>query len=162
MEFAASPAGVAGKADLQFGIYLIAMVGLVLLISCANVANLLLAQMEKRQREIAMRRALGAAQTRLVRQLFTEGLVLSLGGGLLGVFLARLLMKALPALVPDLAAAGLRLDLRVLLFTAAISLLMAVFFGQAPAFYAARRDLTGILKGAETRIRGRRPASAVA
>jgi putative ABC transport system permease protein len=153
-ELPASPAGVAGKADLQVGIYLMAMVGLVLLISCANVANLLLAQMEKRQREIAMRRALGAAQTRLVRQLFTEGLVLSLGGGLLGIFLARLLMKALPALVPDLAVAGLRLDLRVLLFTATISLLMAIVFGQAPAFYAVRRDLTGILKGAETQIRG--------
>ena len=153
--FAASPAAVSDKADLQFGVYLIAMVGLVLLISCANVANLLLAQMEKRQREIAMRRALGAAQTRLVRQLFTEGLVLSSGGGLFGVFLARLLMKALPALVPDLATAGPRLDLRVLLFTAAISLLMAVFFGQVPAFYAARRDLTGILKGAERQIRGR-------
>ena len=154
MELSASPAGVADRADLQVGIYLMAMVGLVLLISCANVANLLLAQMEKRQREIAMRRALGAAQTRLVRQLFTEGLVLSLGGGLLGIFLARLLMKALPALVPDLAVTGLRLDLRVLLFTATISLLMAVVFGQAPAFYAVRRDLTGILKGAETQIRG--------
>jgi putative ABC transport system permease protein len=154
MELPASRAGTADKADLQVGIYLMAMVGLVLLISCANVANLLLAQMEKRQREIAMRRALGAAQTRLVRQLFTEGLVLSLGGGLLGVFLARLLMRGLPALVPDLAVAGLRLDLRVLLFTAAISLLVAVFFGQAPAFYMARRDLTGILKGAETQIRG--------
>ena len=154
MELSASPAGVADRADLQVGIYLMAMVGLVLLISCANVANLLLAQMEKRQREIAMRRALGAAQTRLVRQLFTEGLVLSLGGGLLGIFLARLLMKALPALVPDLAVTGLRLDLRVLLFTATISLLMAVVSGQAPAFYAVRRDLTGILKGAETQIRG--------
>lgn len=155
VEFPASPAGTADKTDLQFGIYLMAMVGLVLLISCANVANLLLAQMEKRQREIAMRRALGAAQSRLVRQLFTEGLVLSLGGGLLGVFLARLLMKALPALAPQLAGAGVRLDSRVLLFTAAISLLMAVFFGQAPAFYAVRRDLTGILKGAETQITGR-------
>jgi len=154
VEFAASPAGTAGKSDLQFGIYLIAMVGLVLLISCANVANLLLAQMEKRQREIAMRRALGAAQARLVRQLFTEGLVLSAGGGLLGIFLARLLMKALPALVPDLAAVGLRVDLRVLLFTAAIALLMAVLFAQAPALYAARRDLTGILKGAERPARG--------
>ncbi|HUI58062.1 MAG TPA: ABC transporter permease [Bryobacteraceae bacterium] len=154
VEFAASPAGEAAKDDVQFGIYLVAMVGLVLLISCANVANLLLAQMEKRHREIAMRRALGAAQFRLVRQLFTEGLVLSLGGGLLGVLLARLLMKVLPTLAPDLAAAGPRLDLRVLLFTAAISLLMAVFFGQAPAFYAARRDLTGVLKGAEAQIRG--------
>jgi len=154
VEFAASPAGQAGTAELHFSIYLFAMVGLVLLISCANVANLLLAQMEKRQREIAMRRALGAAQTRLVRQLFTEGLVLSAGGGLLGVFLARLLMKALPALMPDLAAAGLRLDARVLLFTAAISLLMAVLFGQAPAFHAVRRDLTGILKGAETPTKG--------
>lgn len=154
VEFAASPAAVAGKADLRFGMYLIAMVGLVLLISCANVANLLLAQMEKRQREIAMRRALGAAQPRLVRQLFTEGLVLSSGGGLLGVFLARLLMRTLPALAPELAAAGLRLDLRELLFTAAISLLMAALFGQAPALYAARRDLTGILKGAEAQVRG--------
>ena len=138
------------------------MVGLVLLISCANVANLLLAQMEKRQREIAMRRALGAAQSRLVRQLFAEGLVLSSGGGLFGLFLARLLMKALPALVPDLATAGLRLDLRVLLFTTAISLLMAVFFGLVPAFYAARRDLTGILKGAESRVARESTASAAA
>jgi putative ABC transport system permease protein len=154
VDFASSPASAAGKNELRSGIYLMAMVGLVLLISCANVANLLLAQMEKRQREIAMRRALGAAQNRLVRQLLTEGLVLSLGGGLLGIFLAALLMKSLPALTPDLAAAGLRLDLRVLLFTAAMSLLMAVIFGQAPAFYAARRDLTGILKGAEARTRG--------
>lgn len=158
VDFAASPAGQASKTGLQLSIYLMAMVGVVLLISCANVANLLLAQMEKRQREIAMRRALGAPRIRMVRQLLTEGLVVSLGGGLLGVGLAKLLMKLVPAVMPDLAAAGLRLDLRVLLFTAAMCLLMAVLFGQAPAFYAARRDLTGILKGAETQIResGRR------
>jgi len=129
---------------------------LVLLISCANVANLLLGQMEKRQREIAMRRALGAGQRRLIRQLLTEGLLLSAGGAVLGLFLARLLMKALPALIPELAAAGLRLDARVLLFTGAISLLMALIFGQAPAFYAVRRDLTATLKGAEAPQRGSR------
>ncbi|HVX66840.1 MAG TPA: ABC transporter permease [Bryobacteraceae bacterium] len=133
--------------ESRWGAYLMAMVGLVLLISCANVANLLLAQMERRQREIAMRRALGAGQRRLIRQLLTEGLVLSLAGGALGVLLTSLLMRLAPALVPDLATVDLQLDHRVLLFTAAVSFLMAFVFGLAPALRASRADLIPVLKG---------------
>jgi putative ABC transport system permease protein len=148
--FFAHPASDAVREALAPGLYMMAMVGLVLLISCANVANLLLAQTERRQREIAMRRALGAAQWRLVRQLLTEGLMLSLAGGILGLLLASVLVRLLPALIPDLAATSLRLDGRVLAFTAAISLLTAVVFGLAPAVRAARCDLTAALKGEGT------------
>jgi ABC-type antimicrobial peptide transport system permease subunit len=105
------------------------MVGLVLLISCANVANLLLAQTERRQREIAMRRAMGAGQRRLALQLLTEGLPLAVAGGALGTLLAAWLMKILPALVPGLSDTVLTLDGRVLLFTTAISLLSALVLG---------------------------------
>jgi len=128
-------------------IYFMAMVGLVLLISCANVANLLLAQTERRQREIAMRQALGARGTRLVGQLLTEGLVLSCAGGAVGVLLAWWLMKLLPALLPGASDTELQLDGRVLIFAVLVSLLTTLIFGLVPSFRATKCDLVGVLKG---------------
>jgi putative ABC transport system permease protein len=153
VSFLASPASVVAHegGEMDMGIYLMAMVGLVLLISCANVANLLLAQTERRQREIAMRRALGAGRRRLVSQLLTEGLLLALAGGALGVALAAWLMKLLPTLVPITPALHLRLDGRMLLFTGAISALTALLFGLAPGIRAARSDLIPVLKGGDPR-----------
>jgi putative ABC transport system permease protein len=147
VRFLARPASEWTYQGMQTGIYMMAMVGLVLLISCANVANLLLAQTERRQREIAMRRALGAAQRRLVGQFLTEGLLLSVAGGALGVLLAAWLMRLGPALVPGLSDMDLKLDGRVLLFTTAISLLSALIFGLAPALRAVKGNLTAALRG---------------
>ena len=152
VNFIAHPAFKLAREDMEAGFYLMAMVGLVLLISCANVANLLLAQTERRQREIAMRRALGAGPRRLVGQLFTEGLPLALAGGVLGVLLASWLMKLVPALLPGLTEVEPMLDGRVLLFTAAISLLTALIFGLVPAFWASRSDLVKVLKGDDPRF----------
>jgi putative ABC transport system permease protein len=150
--YIAHPAFKLAREEMEAGIYLMAMVGLVLLIACANVANLLLAQTEQRQREIAMRRALGAGRRRLVGQLLTEGLLLSVAGGVLGVLLASWLMGLVPALVPGLTEVNLRLDGRVLLFTTAISLLTALIFGLAPALRAAKCDLAAVLKGEDPRL----------
>ena len=147
VKFLAQPASEVAHEGMEVGIYLMAMVGPVLLISCANVANLLLAQTERRHREIAMRRALGAGRRRLVGQLLTEGLLLSMAGGVLGVLLASWLMSLVPALVSGLPEMNLRLDGRVLLFTTAISLLTALIFGLAPALRAAKCDLAAVLKG---------------
>jgi putative ABC transport system permease protein len=152
VKFLAHPASEAVHEGMGLGIYLMVMVGLVLLISCANVANLLLAQTEQRQREIAMRRALGAGRRRLIGQLLTEGLLLSVAGGVLGVLLASWLMSLVPALVPVLSEMNLRLDDRVLLFTTAISLLTALIFGLAPALRAAKCDLAAVLKGEDPRL----------
>jgi len=151
VKFLAHPASEVAHEGMGVGIYLMVMVGLVLLISCANVANLLLAQTERRHREIAMRRALGAGRRRLVGQLLTEGLLLSVAGGVLGVLLASWLMSLVPALVPPLSEMNLRLDGRVLLFTTAISLLTALIFGLAPALRAAKCDLAAALKGEDPR-----------
>jgi len=134
------------------GLYFMIMVGLVLLISCANVANLLLAQTERRQREIAMRRAMGAGQRRLALQLLTEGLPLAVAGGALGTLLAAWLMKILPALVPGLSDTVLTLDGRVLLFTTAISLLSALVFGLVQSFWVSRSGLAPALKGDDPRL----------
>jgi predicted permease len=128
---------------------LMCMVGLVLLIACANVANLLIARGIMRQREIAVRLSLGASRKQLVRQLLIESLVLSLTGGALGVGLAVVLTRSLLALVPSggnpLLIAPLP-DLRILLFTVALSLATGIIFGLLPAMRASRPDPWSTLK----------------
>jgi putative ABC transport system permease protein len=129
---------------------LMAMVGLVLLIACANVANLLLARGASRQKEIAIRFALGASRVQVMRQLVVESLVLAIAGGLLGIAMAswaaQLLLGALPAETRLQLAFSSRPDLRTLLFTLALTAITGIVFGLAPAFQAARSSIGGTLK----------------
>ena len=119
---------------------LMAMVGLVLLIACANVANLLLARAQSREKETSMRLALGAGAGRLIRQFLSESLLLAALGGTLGILLAYragdLLARSFRFLTLDVSP-----DLRVLTFTAAVTLLTGILFGLVPAIRAARVDL---------------------
>ena len=128
---------------------LMGMVGLVLLIACSNVANLVLARGSSRQKEMAVRLALGAGRARLVRQLLMESLVLAVGGGLLGLLLAGWLGRLLIAALPFEEAArslSAELDLRVALFTLAVSVLTGVLSGLLPAFHATRLAIAPTLK----------------
>lgn len=118
----------------------------VLLIACANVANLLLARAAGRQREMALRAALGAGRMRLIRQMITESLLLALAGGALGLVVARAGLRALEALVPRQLGVTLSLDGRVLLFSAAVAILTGLVFGLAPALHASRLDLNEALR----------------
>jgi predicted permease len=128
---------------------LMGMVGLVLMIACANLASLLVARGEARQREIALRLALGASRWRLVRQLVSESLVLAVAGGLAGVMLASWTLSLIVRAVPENSgASGLtpQLDYRVFIFAAAVSLLTGILFGLAPAMRATRADIQTVLK----------------
>jgi len=130
---------------------LLGAVGLVLLIACANVANLLLTKAASRKRELATRAALGAGRGQIIRQLLTESLVLSLSGGLLGLILGfaavRLLLAVNVGDLPRLGEDGsaVTLDLNILLFTLGISIFTGIFFGLAPAISASRHNLAAAL-----------------
>ena len=127
----------------------LAAVGLLLLIGCGNVANLLLARATTREKEFAIRSALGAGRWRLVSQLLVESLILALGGAVLGTLLAWGGLKFLVALMPQNiipAEAAIRLNVPVLLFTLGIAVLTAMLFGLAPALRVARKDLNEPLR----------------
>jgi putative ABC transport system permease protein len=142
---------------------LFASVGLVLLIACVNIANLLLARAASRRREMSVRSALGASRGRLVTQTLVESVSLSVVGGLAGLAMGWGLLHALPAVMPErMSVVGLeqlQIDFRVLLFSFALALLTGVLFGLLPALHASKPEMTETLKEGGRGVAGiRRPA----
>jgi len=144
-----------------FVVLLMCTVGIVLVICCANVAGLLIAQAETRRQEMAIRLSLGAGRLRVFRQLLTESLVLALLGAALGLLLTAWLVRLFPALLPPGPfSLDIRVDSRVLGFTLLASLLATLVFGLIPARQATKTDVSPVLKGVETQLRqGRWPFS---
>jgi len=135
--------------DIHLALFILfGAVGFVLLIACANVANLLLARAGVRQKEIAVRAAVGASRARLMRQLITESVLLAVAGGAVGLAIAVWAVDALSVAgsenIPRLGEAGI--DIRVLVFTAGVALLTGIVFGLVPAMRASRVDLNEALK----------------
>ena len=141
---------------------LLGAVGLVLLIACANVANLLLARSAARQKEIAIRAAMGASRTRVLRQMLTESILLSAIGGIAGlilsIWLTDVLMSMLPESAPRLEHIGI--DYRVLAFALGVSALTGILFGIVPALQASKLDVTSALKEGGRSGEGHRRTSA--
>lgn len=147
--------GLPGLRDVMVGdkrkalVVLLAATGLLLLVACVNVTNLLLAHGSQRAGEIAVRLVLGASQFRVMRQLLTESVVLSLGGAALGTLIAPVSFKLLAVLMPE-SMRGLtdtQIDVRVLLFAIALALVTGIAFGIWPAIGGVRRDFGTVIKG---------------
>jgi putative ABC transport system permease protein len=149
--------GMIGQNSRRLLWLLVGAVGLVLLIACVNVANLLLSRASGRERELAIRSSLGARRARLLRQLLTESVVLGIAGGAVGLLVAAWLMTALVRFIPPSVprAASVDLDWRVVAFTAATAVVTGLLFGMIPAFAGTRASESARLKEAS---RGATPA----
>lgn len=140
---------------------LMGITGLVLLIACANIANLLLAKGAQRATEMAVRGSMGASRWQLLRQLLTEAMILAVVGGLAGLAVARATLVGIAAILPDEQAAIIHLHLSpaVVLFTAAVAVGTGILFGLYPAWHATRADLATVLKSGAGQTSGARSAA---